>query len=665
MTGSGLELQLLGDVAVRRDGVAQTLPASRKCRALLAYLALSPRAVTRSALCELLWDIPNDPRGELRWSLSKLRNALDDSGRKRVIADRDNVALDLGDCFVDAIAIRDALQAGIETLDQPQLRALSRRFVGEFLENVEIDRQPLFASWLVAQRRRYRAGQTAVLERLVHGAPDDSEEVFDDLDQWLQLAPLDVPAHRALFDALARHGRVRDAQRHLETTIALFEDEGLDAAPLRNAWRATRGRRTEIATPALVVSEPSPAVDSAPTPPSRRASIAVMPFADHVGQLAAPGGGLAEGLAHDVITRLAKLRAMFVIAHGSVFALRDRNVGPEEAGRMLNVDYVASGSVQRRGERLIVASELVETRSARIIWTDTFEHAAQDALIALDEIGNNIVAAIAHEIETAERNRAILRPPNSLDAWEAYHRGLWHMYRFNRKDNDLATQFLQTSVRLDPTFSRAYANLSFTHFQNAFLHRIADRATEIDRAYEAAGQSIIVDEHDPAAHWAMGRALWLRGLHDDSIVALQRSVELSPNFAPGHYALGFVNCQSGDPSEAIRSSDYSRDLSPFDPLLFAMLATRAIAHLRLGELDVAADWALKAVARPNAHTHIQAIAAHCLAAAGRLPEARAFAKRIRETNPRYVLDEFFTAFHFAPDAEALLRKGTKLLAASA
>lgn len=660
MTGSGLNVQMLGEVAVRRDGVELALPASRKSLALLAYLALSPRPVTRAALCELLWDIPNDPRGELRWSLSKLRNVLDDSDRKRVVADRDNVALDLSDCFVDAIAIRDALQAGIETLGRPQLRALSTRFVGEFLDGIDIDRQPVFASWLVGQRRRYRAGQTAVLERLVRDAPEDSPDVFEDLDQWLQLAPLDVSAHQAMLNTLARHGRMREGEQHLEAAVELFENEGLDAAPLRNAWRATRSRRTPL-TSTVVATEPSPIIDAAPTAASRRASIAVMPFVDHTGPTAIRGGGLAESLAHDVITRLAKLRVMFVIAHGSVFALRDRNIGPEEAGRMLNVDYVASGSVQRRGERIVVSSELVETRSARIVWTDTFEHPLQDALVALDEIGNNIVAAIAHEIETVERNRAILRPPNSLDAWEAYHRGLWHMYRFNRKDNDLATEFLQKSVRLDPTFSRAYANLSFTHFQNAFLHRIADRANEIDRAYEAAGQSIIVDEHDPAAHWAMGRALWLRGRHDDSIAALERSVELSPNFAPGHYALGFVNCQSGDPGAAIRSSDYSRDLSPFDPLLFAMLATRAIAHLRTGEMDIAADWALKAVARPNAHTHIQAIAAHCLAAAGRLPEARAFAKRIHETNPRYRLDEFLTVFQFAPDAAAMLRKGTKLL----
>lgn len=63
--------------------------------------------------------------------------------------------------------------------------------------------------------------------------------------------------------------------------------------------------------------------------------------------------------------------------------------------------------------------------------------------LVLDEIGNRIVASIANEIETIERNRAILRPPNSLDAWEAHHRCLWHMYRFNRIDNEKARHFLR------------------------------------------------------------------------------------------------------------------------------------------------------------------------------------------------------------------------------
>ena len=227
----------------------------------------------------------------------------------------------------------------------------------------------------------------------------------------------------------------------------------------------------------------------------------------------------------------------------------------------------------------------------------------------LDAIVDRIVAAIAEEIETAECHRAILKPPSSLDAWEAYHRGLWHMYKFNGPDNRHAEQFFRGALELDPTFARAHAGLSFTHFQNAFLDLTRDRERQIELAFETAGQSLGADDRDPAAHWAMGRALWLRGAQSESCAELERSIELSPNFALGHYTLGFVQSQAGDPRSAIEATNYSRQLSPFDPLQFAMLASRALAHVRLGELEEAADWAVKATARPNAHAHILAIAA--------------------------------------------------------
>jgi tetratricopeptide (TPR) repeat protein len=341
-----------------------------------------------------------------------------------------------------------------------------------------------------------------------------------------------------------------------------------------------------------------------------------------------------------------------------VFALHERHIGPEEAGRMLNVDYVVSGSLQQRGERLGVSVELAETRTARIVWAEVFNQKVDDAFLVLDEIGNRIVASIASEIETIERNRAILRPPSSLDAWEAHHRGLWHMYRFNRADNEKAQQFFKTAVRLDPTFARAYAGLSFTHWQNVF-QGWAERQPEIDSAYEAAGQSLMVDDRDPAAHWAMGRALWLRGNQDQSIVELEQAIELSPNFALGHYTLAFVHSQSGDPRAAVRFSDHSRHLSPFDPLLFAMLGARSMALARLERFDEAADWGVKAAARPNAHAHIYAIAAYGLALAGRLEEARTHLAAIHRTIPGYGIDAFLTAMRFAPEDAALFREAAK------
>lgn len=649
---AGLQLRLLGPMAVLRDGTALALPKSRKLRALLGYLAMAPHPVGRGRLCELLWDVPNDPRGELRWCLSKLRGLLDAPGSRRVAAEGDAVALDLAGCRLDAHEVAAAEAAGLDRLDADELGALLARFGGEFLEGLELDRCPAFDSWLLAQRRRFRSVRAGLLERLAVRLPAGSDAAMVALEDWLELEPLEMRAHLALLATLAARGRTAACHEHLATAARLFAAEGADFAPLRQAWAAAGTARH--ASPIAPSADP-------PRPErvaGRRASLAVMPFQEPAPQ--GGRGGLADGLTHDVITRLARLRGLFVIARGSVFALAEQGVGRDEAARRLDVDYVAGGSLRRRLDRIEVDVELVDARSARIVWAESFEDAPDGTLAVLDAIGDRIVASIAGEIETAERNRALLKPPDSLDAWGAYHRGLWHMYRFTRAENEQARRFFEQAVRLDPTFARAHAGLSFTHWQSAF-QAWEDRDQQAERAFAAAAEGLLVDERDPAAHWAMGRALWLRGSRDESVAELERAVDLSPNFALGHYALSFVHSQSGDPAAAIFSSDLSRDLSPFDPLLFGMLGTRAMAHVRLGQHREAAEWAVKAAARPNAHPTILAIAALCLALAGRVEEGRAFAASIRRTLPGYGVEDFLRTFRFAPDAAALYREAARRL----
>jgi DNA-binding SARP family transcriptional activator/TolB-like protein/Tfp pilus assembly protein PilF len=669
MNSAGLQIRLLGQLTLFRDAVQLSLPASRKVRALFAFLSLNSGGVTRSNLCDLLWDVPNDPRGELRWCLSKIRSVLEQSDKHRIETSNDRIALNVSDCWLDTAEIEKALQLGIAQSTAEQLRTLCDLFRGDFLEGLQIDGNARFNGWLLAQRHRFRASHLAIVEALCEKLTLGSNEHFQYLQTWLQLAPFDRRPHEALMHTLAERGRVPDAEAHLVSAIRQFEAEGLDWLPLRESWRTLRLKH---ATPIPVSHLEIKSTDSAPEYSSanlaaengagidaaskvhRRASVAVMPFVDQVIQTG-ERGGIADGLAEDIITRLSKLRVFFVIARGTAFALGDRKIDPHEAGRILNVDYVVSGSVRKQGQRIAVKVELVETHSARVQWADEFECALSDAVAELDRIGNRIVAAIAEEIEMAERNRAVLKPPNSLDAWEAYHRGLWHMYRFSDADNTQAEQFFRSAIQLDPTFARAHAGLSFTHFQNAFVLRVGDRSRQTELAYQTAGQSLLADDRDPAAHWAMGRALWLRRQQDESLRELSRSVELSPNFALGHYTVGFVHSQSGDPRTAIEAVDYSRSLSPFDPLQFAMLATTALAHVRLGNYEEGASWALKAAARPNAHTHILAIATHCLAVAGRLDEARTFAASIRKNLPRYSVDDFLTALHFDKDTVELFR----------
>src|SRR5258708_39925700 len=113
-----LEIRLLGGSEVRRNGELVPLPQSKKTRALLAYLILKGTPQRRDALCELLWEIPDDPRGALRWSLSKLRPLVNDHEIERLTADRERVAFELHDALVDFIHAEEACAAGLPHLSR-------------------------------------------------------------------------------------------------------------------------------------------------------------------------------------------------------------------------------------------------------------------------------------------------------------------------------------------------------------------------------------------------------------------------------------------------------------------------------------------------------------------------------------------------------------------
>ena len=651
-------LRFVGPLVLFRDGVALQLPPSRKLRALLAYLSLAPHPVSRERLCILLWDVPNDPRGELRWCLSKLRALLDDPSRPRVRTAADRVWLDLDGCEIDTTHLLDSARAGLEQLDLAALLTLVASCDGDFLEGVAFDHHVEFEHWLAGRRSEFRSLHIDLVAEVARRTPVGTAEGLSAARRWLDLAPCDTRGHERFLLELLHRGMIEDCARHLERTEKAFTREGVDFVPVREAWDRIRRTLAVPAAPRTDGPAAAPPPQSQPTGP-RRASIAVMPFRELREGTSGPSE-LGNAVTHDVISRLARLRSLFIISRGSVFALAEEQLNVQEIGRRLNVDYVATGFIEWRQGVVLVAAEIAEAATSRIIWTERLEASVGQHLDFLDEIGNGIVSSIAAEIENAERNRALLKPPDSLDAWEAYHRGLWHMYRFTVEENARAAAFFRRSIALDPTFSRAYAGLSFTHWQSAF-QRWGDRSVEARQALETAGHSLLVDDQNPAAHWSMGRALWLMDEHEEAVRELERSVDLRPNFALGHYALAFVHCQTGDPALAIASSDHSRLLSPYDPLLFGMLGTRAMALVRLGAFQEAAGWAVKAAARPNAHVHILAIAAHCLALAGRIDEARALVARIRRQSPYYRGDDLLDTFHFAADEKARYRGAASLI----
>jgi TolB-like protein len=367
----------------------------------------------------------------------------------------------------------------------------------------------------------------------------------------------------------------------------------------------------------------------------------------------------ADAVTSDIIFGIAKLRSISVIARGTAFALRSKT--PAVAAALVNAKYVAAGYLRCDGKRYLASFELTDPKSGRILWADELCYNAADSFSTPPTLAARIVAGLDAEIHVLERNRALLTPPASLDAWQAYHRGLAHMYRFTSGGNRGAQHFFSRAIALDPTFSRSYAGLSFTHFQNAFLLQAHEREREIALAFETAGQALGADPSDPAAHCAIGRALWLRHEHDGAVGELDQSVRLSPNYAFAHYTVAFVQCQTGDPARAIDAADTAKYLSPLDPMLFGMHGTRSFALLRLGKVQEAADFASRAGQHPNAHVHVHAIAALTLATAGRMEEAHAERRRINTLRPDYNFKHFTDAFHMLDDLTDIFQRAAKLV----
>jgi len=509
----------------------------------------------------------------------------------------------------------------------------------------------MFDNWLHGQRHRFRSWHAQALARLASLLPSDHEDVLAILRKRIDLAPLDDQAHIDLVRALGARGHIVEAEQHLATTVGRYEREGLNPWALREAWFASRRVRPspsqhKEANVALAEERglrgdrSGPAFDPSQLLPGRRASIAVTPFA----ALTPAGNSLADGLTNDITIGLAKLRSLFVIAQGTAFTLRDRGVRAAAAGTLLGVDYITTGTVRRDASRIRIGLQLCAQETGRIVWADEYDSRADEVPLAPATIATRIVSCLEAEIRLAECNRAIVKPPNSLDAWEAHHRGLWHVYRFTERDNDEAQRLFQRAIALDPTFSRAYAGLSFAHWQNAFTFKPAQRRPETDRAFDAAGRGLQADPQDPASHWAFGRALWLRKEEAASLHALNEAVTLSPSFAIAHYTRGFVECQTGNAAVAVQATDVARQLSPFDPMLYAMCCARAFALVRLGKYDEAADWAIRAARKPNAHVQAHALSALILAVAGRLKDALREVDVVRHLRPTYTIDDFLSSY---------------------
>ena len=205
-----VHFQLLGDIKVFADGRELSIPPSRKTRALLAYLLITGAPQRRERLCELLWDVPDDPRGALRWSLSKLRGAISEVDGVVLNADRERVALEVGDASID-------LHRYSQLMDNPaaDVASLSEAWKAcqqGLVQDCDLPRLQAYGAWLTRERLEVERLRVRLARRLAGMTDMPADEAVIWADAWRQDAPHDPEAAIASVVARFNIGQMKEAK---------------------------------------------------------------------------------------------------------------------------------------------------------------------------------------------------------------------------------------------------------------------------------------------------------------------------------------------------------------------------------------------------------------------------------------------------------------------
>ena len=551
------QIRLLGSFALTGAGGAEVPLPTRKAQALLAVLARRPGvAIARARLAGLLWPDRPDAQGRasLRQALASIRRALEACGAAGPAASGDAVALDPAAVEVDVAAFEAALGAG-------DLDGALGRYRGPLLDGFP-PVEDLFDDWLHAQRTTLasRAAEAlrVRLESMVTGG--DTAAGLELAERALELDPSFEPGYRARMQLLAARGDRAGALREYERCRAALA-RTLGAAPSEETQALRRAVGAE----------------AAPEPPAARRgpSLAVLPFEVLTEDPAS--SPFARGLAEDICAELSRFRSLEVIAPDSAGRAAADGLDPAGLGRTLGADYLLGASVRAAGGLLRVGARLLEAATGRQIWADRYDADLAEVFAVQDRIAQAVASALALGIDERELARARGRPPEQLDAYTCWVKGMTCLRSGTAAGDRQGRALFLRALELDPSYARAHAGLSLAHF-NDWSCAAWGRWEENEReAFRHAAEAARLDDRDHVVHFILGRILIYRREFDQGEEHLERALALNPNDPDmlAHAALGFAYL--GDPARGLALAHAARRLHPFHPEWY--LGALAVNHL--------------------------------------------------------------------------------------
>ena len=178
---------------------------------------------------------------------------------------------------------------------------------------------------------------------------------------------------------------------------------------------------------------------------------------------------LSDGITEQIITALSKTPKMLVIARNSVFTYKGKPVMVQQVSEELGVRYVLEGSVQRSGDRVRVTAQLIDAKTGNHLWSERYDRELKDLFALQDDITKNVITALQVKLTQGNIARLLGKGTKNLEAYLKVMKGMRHLLRFNRDDNEIAKQLYGEAIALDPNYAGAYVSLAWTYYHEAFF----------------------------------------------------------------------------------------------------------------------------------------------------------------------------------------------------
>jgi TolB-like protein/Flp pilus assembly protein TadD len=419
-----------------------------------------------------------------------------------------------------------------------------------------------------------------------------------------------------------------DAWRQVQGKVAAdFVDSGEHG--LKNIVRPVRVYRLNLAPNAASASESEktqPPTLALPDKPS----IAVLPFQNMSGD--AEQDFFCDGMVEDILTRLARIKWLFVIGRNSSFAYKGKSPDIRQVGRELGVRYVLEGSVRKIGNRVRITGQLLEAETGSHVWADRYDRTLDDIFVLQDEITMSVVGCLEPQLLAAEHARLRRNPPQSLDAWGCFIRASFLFSQHSEDSSRSALSLLDRAIELDGGYGQAYGLKAYTLVWRAF-QGWEDMASAIERATAAATRAIACDSQEPWAYVSRGMVATATRDIAQAVNAYRHATDLSPNFAYAHAMLGAALAFGGMPEDSIESTSRAVRLSPRDTFADDFQLFYAFAHFQAGRYGEAAAFAETAIQLRPEHPFPYVMAAASYGLAGNDKKAAAALANLKTLVP--------------------------------